>query len=293
MCPQATQEGQTALSEEKKSVQRNKTQKQDTNLPQREITRKQLSKEPPQELNKDIVQLEITENRRNTFSSAFRILGKVQKYQYRGSTESELKTLKKNNSTGYYYPKEGIRIHKKEDNTIVLVTSKNFSGEILLDFDDVQYKIILNREMKSAILSKSPTLESKTEKKKELKTWQEIVKANPITDEKHFAKVLAESNERSILIDFWNENCMHCLESLPNLNAAAAKLGVKLYTVDTNTKDGRMISERNRIMMYPALAIFKNSQTIAPQGKASVLEGKLPDIDSYEEYIKASLAESK
>ncbi|MCK4335491.1 MAG: thioredoxin [Candidatus Aenigmarchaeota archaeon] len=96
-------------------------------------------------------------------------------------------------------------------------------------------------------------------------------------------KVLKQSEEVPVVVDFWAEWCMPCLMLGPALEKIAEEYGGKFILAKLDVNENPRISQKYGIMSIPAVKMFKNGKV------ADEFVGALPE-SQVKEWIAKNLS---
>ena len=103
-----------------------------------------------------------------------------------------------------------------------------------------------------------------------------------VNDNNFEEKVLGESKEKLVIVDFWAEWCMPCLMLGPNLKKVADENPGKIVLAKLNVDKNPILSQKYGISSIPAVKFFRNGEMI------DEFIGALPE-SSVREYINKNL----
>lgn len=82
------------------------------------------------------------------------------------------------------------------------------------------------------------------------------------TDGNFEAEVLAASNSKPVMVDFWAEWCRPCHMLAPTVAEIAQDYEGKLKVMKLNVDEAMNTSTRYRVQGIPTLLLFKNGQVV-------------------------------
>ena len=83
-----------------------------------------------------------------------------------------------------------------------------------------------------------------------------------VTDGNFEAEVLAASNSKPVMVDFWAEWCRPCHMLAPTVAEIAQDYEGKLKVMKLNVDEAMNTSTRYRVQGIPTLLLFKNGQVV-------------------------------
>jgi thioredoxin 1 len=102
-----------------------------------------------------------------------------------------------------------------------------------------------------------------------------MAKPNAVTDNSFEQEVIASSNEKPVLVDFWAAWCGPCKMLSPTVEQIANEKGEKLKVVKVDVDENPNIASRYQILSIPTLILFKDgkpaAQLVGNQPKANIL----------------------
>ena len=103
-----------------------------------------------------------------------------------------------------------------------------------------------------------------------------------VNDNNFEEKVLEESKEKLVIVDFWAEWCMPCLMLGPNLKKVADENPEEIILAKLNVDKNPILSQKYGISSIPAVKFFRNGEIM------DEFIGALPE-SSVREYIEKNL----
>jgi len=102
-----------------------------------------------------------------------------------------------------------------------------------------------------------------------------MAKPSAVTDNSFEQEVIASSNEKPVLVDFWAAWCGPCKMLSPTVEQIANEKGEKLKVVKVDVDENPNIASRYQILSIPTLILFKDgkpaAQLVGNQPKANIL----------------------
>ena len=95
--------------------------------------------------------------------------------------------------------------------------------------------------------------------KKKMENHQNEIKIE-VNDNDFEEKVINQSKEIPVIVDFWAEWCMPCLMLGPALEKLAEEYKGKFILAKLNVDESPIISQRYKVMSIPAVKIFRNEK---------------------------------
>lgn len=92
-----------------------------------------------------------------------------------------------------------------------------------------------------------------------------------VTDKDFKEKVLEQSKEKPVVVDFWATWCVPCLMLGPILEKLALEYKDKFILAKLNVDENPIVSQTYGIMSIPAVKMFKNGEV------ADEFVGALPE----------------
>ncbi|MFP4112293.1 MAG: thioredoxin [Candidatus Woesearchaeota archaeon] len=83
-----------------------------------------------------------------------------------------------------------------------------------------------------------------------------------VTDSDFEEKVVAQSKELPVVVDFWADWCMPCKMLSPAMDTIAKKHKDKIMVAKLNVDDNPVISNQFGIMSIPSVKMFKDGKII-------------------------------
>lgn len=84
-----------------------------------------------------------------------------------------------------------------------------------------------------------------------------------VTDDTFQDLVLAASQGKAVLVDFWAQWCPPCHMLSPVLEEIAAELSDKLIVAKVNADENQVIAQRYRVLALPTLIVFRNGEVVS------------------------------
>ena len=100
------------------------------------------------------------------------------------------------------------------------------------------------------------------EKMKKLLEKQETNTIIEVDDKNFKEKVIKQSKEIPVVVDFWSTWCMPCLALGPILEKLAKEYDGKFVLAKINVDEGRETAQEHGIMSIPNIKLFKNGKVI-------------------------------
>ena len=75
-------------------------------------------------------------------------------------------------------------------------------------------------------------------------------------------KVIEQSKETPVVVDFWAQWCPPCLILGPVLEKLAKEYNGRFILVKVNVNDGREVSQRFGVSSIPSVKLFKNGRVV-------------------------------
>ena len=83
-----------------------------------------------------------------------------------------------------------------------------------------------------------------------------------VTDEDFNEKVINQSKNIPVVVDFWASWCMPCLMLGPILESLAKIYKGKFILAKLNVDENRMIASKYRVMGIPSVKMFKDGRVV-------------------------------
>lgn len=83
-----------------------------------------------------------------------------------------------------------------------------------------------------------------------------------VNDKNFQEKVIQQSAEIPVVVDFWAQWCMPCLMLSPVLENITKEYNGRFILAKVNVDEAKTIAQRYGIMSIPAVKLFKNGRVI-------------------------------
>ncbi len=91
----------------------------------------------------------------------------------------------------------------------------------------------------------------------------------------------AETGKGLVIVDFWGESCVRCMELMPDVHKLEETYGDKIKFCSLNIAGQRRLAMAQKVMGLPSFLIFKDGE------KKEHLTGEDLDVDKIEQAIKS------
>ncbi len=88
------------------------------------------------------------------------------------------------------------------------------------------------------------------------------VKSTPVTDATFDQEVIAASNDKPVLVDFWADWCGPCRMLAPTLEQIALEKADKLRIVKLDVDANPVTSSTFGVMSIPTMILFKDGKAV-------------------------------
>lgn len=99
-----------------------------------------------------------------------------------------------------------------------------------------------------------------------------------VTTETFEKEVVATSQERPVLVDFWGPRCGPCLKMMPWVERYAEEQADALAVVKVNAEENRRLTVRSRVMGLPTFVLYREGQEVARLSGDACTPGSVTDM---------------
>ena len=81
-----------------------------------------------------------------------------------------------------------------------------------------------------------------------------------LTKENYDTEVL--ETEKIVVVDFWGDTCVRCLQILPGMEELEAEFDKSVVFAKVNIKGNRRLAIREKVMSLPTVLIYKSGERV-------------------------------
>ncbi len=67
-------------------------------------------------------------------------------------------------------------------------------------------------------------------------------------------------SQRTVVVDFWGENCVRCMQIMPGMEELADEFEGRAVFAKVNIQGNRRLAMREQVMSLPSVLIYKNGE---------------------------------
>jgi thioredoxin 1 len=99
-----------------------------------------------------------------------------------------------------------------------------------------------------------------------------------VTSETFEKEVVATSEERPVLVDFWGPRCGPCVKMMPWVEQYAEERADSLAVVKVNAEENRRLTVKSRVMGLPTFVLYRDGQEVARLSGDACSPGSITDM---------------